>query len=259
MESLSTLLVMAIVIIVSVLGITAIQRREQAKAKLAEQIAKFRYRANEAARILENFSQIPIGGEARGVLLKFIQLNFSKIQQLSPNDVSVNNALSSINQQLQAPELNIDKTKLSIPQSVEKLNILIKNLSQLAKYLEKFKTIAELNQKVPLAINRISFLILEAKLCAYIQQGKKSLHQHNYVNAQQNFQVAKKMLDKITNKTPRIKQIEKELIELTNQPVEKSIQKDLNIEIPETEVQAASKEPVEESSESDIFGPKKKW
>ena len=65
MESFSTLLIIFVVLIASVGGITVIQRREQAKAKLRQQVAKYRYRANETANILENFSKIPIGEEAR--------------------------------------------------------------------------------------------------------------------------------------------------------------------------------------------------
>ncbi len=257
MESLSTLLIMAVVIIASVIGISVIQRREQAKAKLAEQISKYRYRANEASRILDNFSNIPIGGETRAILLQFIQLNLSKMHQLSPGNTPVQASLEAINQKLKAPSLKIDQSRLVIPKNNEQLKLLIKNLGQLGRYLEKFNSIAEIKPKIPLAINKISLLIMEAKICAYIQQGQKALFEHNYVNAQQNFQIAQKMLNKITNKNPRLSQLEKELIELVNQPVHKSIQKNLNLDTPELSTDEKVDTP--NNAENDVFGPKKKW
>ncbi|MDQ7050307.1 MAG: hypothetical protein Q9M92_12545 [Enterobacterales bacterium] len=148
---------MAFVIIASVVGISVIQRREQVKAKLAEQISKLRFRANEADRILENFANIPIGAESREILLKFIQLNLSKIQKLSPNNQAINANIASINQKLQAPSLKIDQSRLVIPKNNEQLKLLIKNLNQLASYLQKFQSITKLNQKIPLAVNKISF------------------------------------------------------------------------------------------------------
>jgi len=257
MESASSLLIMAVVIVASVIGISIIQHREQAKAKLAEKISKYRFRASEASRILDSFSQVPIGGETRSLLLKFIQLNLAKMQQLSPTNASINNSLAAINQKLQAPNLEIDQKKLIIPSNGEQLNLLIKNLAQLGRYLNKFNTIAELSPKVPAATAKISLLITEGKICAYIQQGQKSLFEHNYVNAQQNFQVAQKTLNQIKNKNPRLTQLEKELHELTNQEVHKSLQKNLNLNSNGSENKGEIDK--KKAIETDVFGPKKKW
>ena len=104
MESFSTILIIFIVLIASVAGIAVIQRREQAKVKLRQQIAKYRYRANETANILENFATIPIGEEARRLLLQYIQLNLSAANNLDPNDSLISRNLLSINKKLENPQ-----------------------------------------------------------------------------------------------------------------------------------------------------------
>jgi len=231
------------------MGITIIQRREQEKAKIRQQVAKYRYRANEAGSILENFSKIPIGQEARNLLLQYIYLNLKKATQLDSSDQHLLSSLNSIKNQLDNPQSSVDKQRLNIPKEHQQLNILISQLSKLGKYLLKFKNIKAMQtSKVPIAINQIMLLISEAKICAYIQQGQKALSEHNYVNAQRNFQVAQQMLNKFTNKNTRLASLESELQVLVKSTPHEAAKKNLSIE------------PESFSEEKDvIFGPKKKW
>lgn len=251
MDSLGTIIIIAFFLIASVAGIAVIQKREQEKAKIRQQVAKFRYRANEAGSILENFSAIPIGQEARALLLQYIFLNLKQACKLTPNDHLLNSNLENIKKQLENTESNIDKQRLNIPKDHQQLNVLISNLSKLGKYLLKFKTMKAMAvSKVPLAINKIMLLISEAKICAYIQQGQKALAEHNYVSAQRNFQVAQQMLNKFTNKNSRLTSLESELQGLVKATPKEAANKNLNLDHQE------EKETVQNDN---IFGPKKKW
>jgi hypothetical protein len=253
MGSLTTIIIIAIILVASVAGISVIQKREQAKALLRQQIAKYRYRANETASILENFANIPIGAEARQLMLHYTKLNLSAAKKLAPTDPIIARNLSSVEQQLKAPQSNIDKQRLNIPKNVQQLNLLIKHLSRLGKYLLRFKSIKSMpSNLVPVAVNKIMLLISEAKICAYIQQGQRNLSEHNYVNAQRNFQISQQMLDKFKNKNSRLIALEKELKELINLSPSQAANKSLSID---------SDESMEKQSgqEDSIFGPKKKW
>jgi len=247
MDPFYIIIIIAIVLFVAVAGIGVVQKKEQAKAALRQQIAKYRYRANETANILDNFSSVPIGEEARTLLIFYIKLNLTAARKLAPSDPVLAKNLENINHQLQTPQSDVDKQRLNIPKDSQQLNILIKQLSKLGQYLLKFKAIKAMPAaKVPLAINRIMILISEAKICAYIQQGKKSLTEHNYVNAQRNFQTAQQMLDKFTNKDSRLITLESELKELANLKPSEAANKSLSID-------------QEETDNDNIFGPKKKW
>lgn len=252
MDSLFTIIFISVILVACVSGITVIQKREKAKEQLRQQVAKFRFRANETASILDNFANIPIGEEARGLLLQYIKLNLSSANKLAPSDPHISRNLASVNRQLQDPRSAVDEQRLNIPKDTQQLNILIKNLSKLGKYLLRFKTIKTMTQNIiPIAVNKIMLLISEAKICAYIQQGQKALTEHNDVNAQRFFQTAQKMLDKFKNKNSRLIALESELKGLVNLTPVKTANKKLNID----------KEVIntENSEQDSIFGPKKKW
>ena len=252
MDSFFIIIIIGIILFASVAGIAVVQKKEQAKALIRQKIAKYKYRANEATNILDNFSSIPIGADARSLLLFYIKLNLSAARQLSPNDRQLVNNIKSINTQLENPQSKVDNKKLNIPKDFQKLNTLIKHLSKLGQYLIKFKTIKAMPAaRVSPAIGRITLLISEAKICAYIQQGKKSLAEHNYVNGQRNFQTAQQMLDKYQKKDERLLTLEKELKELVKLKPSEAAKKQLSID---SEQQEHSKE-----SDDNIFGPKKKW
>jgi len=251
MDSFYTIIIIAIVLFVSVAGIGIVQKKEHAKAALRQQIAKYRYRASETVNILDNFSSIPIGEEARTLLIFYIKLNLTAAKKLAPADPILAKNLENINHQLQNPQSNVDKQRLVIPKDSQQLNILIKQLSKLGQYLLKFKSVKAMPAaKVPLAINRIMLLIAEAKICAYIQHGKKALTDHNYVNAQRNFQTAQQMLDKFTNKDARLITLESELKELANLKLNEAANKSLSIE---------NEQNNEDADNDNIFGPRKKW
>lgn len=252
MESFSTILIIFVVLIASVAGIAVIQRREQAKAKLRQQMAKYRYRANETANILENFAAIPIGEEARRLLLQYIQLNLSAANTLDPNDPLIARNLLSINQKLENPQSNIDKQRLKIPSDFQQLSILIKHLSRLGKYMMRFKNIKAMNTTLVMpAVNKIMLLISEAKICAYIQQAKRSLQEHKYVNAQRDFQIAQQMLDRFNNKNSRLQSLEIELRDLVKASPQEAAKTNLSIEM--------ENQQETENDDDSIFGPKKKW
>lgn len=256
MESFSTILIIFTVLVGSVVGIGVIQKREQAKVKLRQQIAKYRYRANETANILENFANIPIGEEARRLLLQYIQLNLSAANTLDPNDAMIAKNLMSINQRIEKPQSNVDKQRLNIPSDFQQLGILIKHLSRLGKYLIRFKSIKAMNSTlVTPAVNKIMLLISEAKICAYIQQAKTALQSHNYVNAQRDFQIAQQMLDRFSDKNSRLEALENELKELVKATPQEAAKTELSID---SENQQAYENENEDENDN-IFGPKKKW
>ncbi len=252
MESFSTILIIFAVLVVSVVGLAVIQKREQAKARLRQQVAKYRYRANETANILDNFSNIPIGEGARRLLLQYIQLNLSAANNLAPSDPLIARNLASVKQQMQNTQSDVDKQRLAIPPDLEQLRVLIKHLSRLGKYLMQFKKIRSMNSPLILpAVNKIMLLISEAKICAYIQQAKTALLQHNYVNAQRDFQIAQQMLNKFSQKNSRLEALEIELKKLVKSTPQEAAKRSLSIET-ESEWDA--------NEENDnIFGPKKKW
>jgi len=252
MDSFYTIVVIAIILFACVAGISIVQKKEQAKTALRQKIAKYRYRANETANILDNFSGVPIGEEARTLLLLYIKLNLSAARKLAPSDKMLAKSLEDISLQLQTPQSSVDKQRLNIPKDSLQLNRLIKQLSKLGQYLLKFKAIKAMPAAtVPPAINRIMLLISEAKICAYIQQGKKALTEHNYVDAQRNFQTAQQMLDKFTKKDARLTTLESELKELANLKPSEAVNKNLSID--------GEEKNQEETDEDSIFGPKKKW
>ncbi len=255
MNSFFTILAIIIVLVASVGALTFIQKREQAKALLRQQIAKYRFRANETNSILDNFANIPIGEEARKVLLQYIKLNLAAAKKLAPADQAISNHLDHVEQQLTSTASPVDKQKLNIPRDGQQLNLLIQHLSRLGKYLLKFRTVRSMNSNlIPVATNKIMLLISEAKICAYIQQGQRSLAEHNYVSAQRHFQIGQQMLDKFPKKNSRLTALETELKELVNLTPSEAAHKNLSLDI-EDQPETAS----EEENGDSIFGPKKKW
>jgi hypothetical protein len=255
MNSFLTIVVIFVVLVGSVGSITFIQKREQAKALLRQQIAKYRFRANETNSILDNFANIPIGEEARKVLLQYIKLNLAAAKKLAPADLAISNHLNHVEQQLTSTVSPVDKQKLNIPRDGHQLNLLIQHLSRLGKYLLKFRTVRSMNSElIPVATNKIMLLISEAKICAYIQQGQRSLAEHNYVSAQRNFQIGQQMLDKFKKKNSRLTALESELKELVNLTPSEAAHKSLSLDLDEpVDGNAVDKQ------DDNIFGPKKKW
>ena len=253
MESLSTILVIAVVIVVAVTGITYIQRKEEAKAKIRQQIAQYRYRANEAIRILENFSKIPIGLESRVLLLQYARLNLTAAVKLSPSEVTIRSNLARVQVQLEKPASPIDNQMLQIPEDFTQLTLLLKNLSKLGKYLRKFQSISAMNtNEISIAVNKLNLLIAEAKITAFAKQGKKALANSDYVNAQRSLLTAKNMLKKFPQKNSRLVKLEQEIDKQANTTNEQAATKTTEAV---SKIDSSSKK----SSQDDIFGPKKKW
>lgn len=251
MASIPTIILIVTLIFISVSVITVIQKREKARALLLQKVAQYRYRANEAANILSNFAQIPIGLESRTLLMQYIQLNLKAANQLMPSDAGITRSLNAISEQLSSPESSIDKQKLNIPKESEQLQIMVKHLSTLGKYLIKFQSIKAMKtQLIKPAIQHINTLISEAKICAFIQQGKMALQQHNYVSAQRSFQTSQQMLNRFTSKNERLKTLEIELKQLVNATPKEAAEKDLTFNNPEND---------SEQESGNVFGPKKKW
>lgn len=158
--------------------------------------------------------------------------------------------IESIEQQMQNTRSDVDKQRLAIPTDFAQLSILIQKMSQLASYIVNFKKIPALNSPdISAAVNRIMLLISEAKICAYIQQAKGALTQHNYVHAQRDFQIAQSMLSRFSNKNSRLQALEAELQELIKSTPEEAANTHLSIDDDE----------YGEKTDDSIFGPKKKW
>ena len=255
MGTLSTIIIISVIIFACVVGVTIIQRREQEKARIRQEVAKYRYRANETANILSNFSTTPIGAESRTLMLKYIQLNLAQAIKLAPGDSALKNNLASVTQQIANVSSKVDSQRLVIPRDPAQLNQLIQQLLKLGKYLLRFKAIKSLDSNlISVAVKKISLLTSEAKICAHIQQGQNSLASHNYVKAQSNFQTAQQMLDRFDSKNSRLLALETELKELINLTPSQAANKTLSLD---TQEQTTNE--LEDSQKDDIFGPKKKW
>jgi hypothetical protein len=251
MSSLSIIIVIAVVLVVCVVAITVIQKKEQEKALLRQKISQYRYRANQASNILNNFSQLPIGSEARQILMLLCLANLEAIIKLDPNDVPAQQSIETLKTNISSPQTAADTQRLKIPSDLDLMTKQISQLSTLAKFiLKQHKTHKTVSKLAPVAINKIMALISESKVCAYIQQGRDSLIKHQYVPAQRSFIMAQQMMLKIKNKNDRIKQLEVELQELIKSTPAEVMNTQLSIEEPEYDTPP---------KEGDLFGPRKKW
>ena len=250
MSSIFVITIILIILVVCVVAITIIQKREQAKALLRQKISQHRYRANQASNILSNFSFLPIGPEARKIIMQYCLANLMAILKLSPGDNNAKNNIESLKLSIQNPQVVADGQRLKIPSDMILLNKQISQLSTLAKFILKLnKSNMAQTDLAPIAVNKIMTLISESKICAYIQQGKDSLSKHEYVPAQRSFIMAQQMMLKIQNKNERIKQLEIELQELIKSSPKEALNTTLSIDQQDTEV----------PKEGDLFGPRKKW
>lgn len=253
MDSLSTIFIIASVLVIAVMGMTYVQRKEEAKAKIRQQITQYRYRANEAVQILDNFSKVPIGLESRTLLLQYAQLNLVAALKLSPSETTISNNLASVKLELKKPSSAIDSQMLQIPDDINQLTLLLKNLSKLGKYLQKFQSITSMNtNSIPIAVNKLNSLIAESKITAFAKQAKKALANGDYVNAQRNLQTAKNMLKQIPQKNSRLIKLAEELDKQTNSTAEE-------VASNHKDVSEKADVPARETNQDEIFGPKKKW
>jgi len=255
MESLSSIIAIAVVIIASVAGMTIAQKQEQARAIIVQKVAKYKYRANEAGRILENFASIPIGVESRKLLLQYALLNLSAASQLKHSDPVVARNIVNIQAQLEDPSSPVDSQTLTIPQDITNLNVILSKLTTLGKYLQKFRAIKAMNSpSIPIAVGKLNLLIAEIKINAFVQQAKASMSNHELVNAQKHLQTARQMLDRVTNKNSRLTRLEQEIKELTSKKIVPRLAK-----VSKNNVSKNKQLADEQSEDNDIFGPKKKW
>ena len=252
MTSFSAIIIILAVIIGCVVAITVIQKREQQKAALRQKIAQYKYRANQAASILSNFTQQPIGTEARLILLKYSLVNLKAIQKLNPQEPNIAKSVAAIEEKVKAPQNAADNQKLTIPNDLVLLTQQVNQLSTLAKFILK---INKLNlvpaQTASIAAQKIMRLISESKICAYIQQGKTALSKHEYVPAQRSFIMAQQMLAKVSNKDQRLISLESELQELIKSSPTDALKTELSFGLKEDQEG--------EEEEGSVFGPRKKW
>ncbi len=263
MSTSAIIIIMVIILFFSVSAIAVIQKREQEKAVKRQRIAQHRYRMSQAETILSNLSTLPIGPEARKIITQYGLANLFAIQKIAPDDQANNKNIESFKQRLENTMAAVDKQKLVIPADMMKLKQQINGLSNLAKFILKLnKSQAISSELVPVAINKIMSLISESKICAYVQQGKTSLENQEYIPAQTSFTMAQSMLTKIKNKNSRLTQIEEELQELIKSTPAEALNKDLNFNQQAAPVPAEEEDSNSEEIQSrrdQLFGPKKKW
>lgn len=253
MNSFSTILIIVVVLVVCLVTIAIIQKREQEKALLMQKKAQFRYRAAQASNILNNFNQLPIGTEARVILMQYSLVNLKAIEELDSSDSRTKQEIASLEKSLQSPDSPADKQKLVIPSDMALLTKQISQLSTLTKFIIKLHRSKKIKgNTAPVAVNKLMSLISESKICAYIQLGKEALLKHEYVPAQRNFLLAQQMMSKIVNKNDRISRLEAELLELIKSTPTDAMNGELSIGEAEQPAQAVA-------DEGDPFGPKKKW
>ena len=260
MISSSTLMLIVLVLIACVAAIAIMQKREQEKALLRQKIAQYRYRANQAISILGNFSQTPIGAEARFILMQYALANLKAITKLSTADAKLQASIEQLQTNIQSPQSPVDNQRLVIPGDLAQITRQVNNLSTLAKFILKLhKSNMAQAGKVSPAVNRIMSLISESKICAYIQQGKEALSKHEYVPAQRSFIVAQQMLHKITNKNERLTQLEVELQELIKSSPSQAMNTELTLNSGEDSEQQNAHSENHEEKDDNLFGPRKKW
>lgn len=254
MNSASVIIVILVVIVACVVAITVIQKREEEKAKVRQKIAQHKYRANQASSILGNFSQLPIGAEARQILLTYCLANMRAIAQLTPQDKNIKNSIESLKQNIKAPQIPVDSQKLAIPNDLTLLTQQVNQLSTLAKFLLKInKSNLVPANTATIAVKKIMGLISESKICAYIQQGKESLSKHEYVPAQRSFIMAQQMMLKLPEKNERLQKLELELQELIKSSPTEAMNTELSFDQPPADGSEDPEKP------GDLFGPRKKW
>lgn len=256
MNSIAIIIISVIVLIICVVAISIVQKREQEKALLQQKIGQYRYRANNAANVLSNFSQLPIGIEARQIIMQYCLANMKAIAKLSPTDLAVKEKIESLTKSIQSASSPADQQKLAIPSDLNLLTQQVNRLSNLAKFILKLnKSNLVQTNLVPIAVNKIMALISESKVCAYIQQGKEHLSKHEYVPAQRSFIMAQQMMLKIANKNERIKQLEVELQEL----IKSSPTEAMNTQLSFDQNEETQEEAQENENNDGLFGPRKKW
>jgi len=254
MSSFGTIFIILIILVACVAALTIIQKREQQKAALRQKIAQYKYRANQASNILGNFTQQPIGKEARLVLLKYSMANLSAIKKLNPGEPNIDKSIEVLNKSIQNPKNPADTQKLTIPSDLTLLTKQVNQLSTLAKFILKINKMNLVPaQTAGVAVKRIMGLISESKICAYIQQGKESLSKHDYVPAQRSFLMAQQMMAKIPDKNQRLVALESELQELIKSSPTDAMNTELSFDHPTGETEEG------EENHDDLFGPRKKW
>ncbi|MDH5432987.1 MAG: hypothetical protein OEY19_03515 [Gammaproteobacteria bacterium] len=253
MDTILLIGIFAVLLIIGVIGISFSYKKEQEKTQRQQKIAQYRYRANQALTILGNFSQVPIGKEARELLIFYGLLNLKKAHQVAPKDNILKKQISQIEQQMQSINQSTDNKPIRSPKEIEKLNRQINQISNLAKYLVKIRTaINEKANLVPTAIKRLTSLINELKIDAYIQLGKQAQVNGEIVACQQHFLSAKALIDQNGQNNSRISSLGEEL-----QNIMQSNKKATNN--PEDETSKAAKEERNNAIDEQVFGPKKKW
>lgn len=224
MDSLTTILIFAVLLVVSILTITIIQKKEKEKAEIRQKISQYKYRAKQAMDILANFALIPIGLEARKVLMQYALTNLKAAEQLNPQDGINNRNIELVKTEIQTPHFPVDSESLVIPTDLEELQKKVSQFSTLSKYITQISTSPAVNQELgKIASHNIITRIFELKICAHFQQGKELLEQRNYVKAQNQFISARDLLQQLPQKNEKLTQIETELLEVMgNKNSEKS-------------------------------------
>ncbi|PCI73531.1 MAG: hypothetical protein COB38_00245 [Gammaproteobacteria bacterium] len=256
MDTFNLLIIIFVLLVGAVIFVVNIQRKEHKKAEQFHQASKFKYRANESANILSNFAKIPIGEETRKILLQVIQKNLTYALKIQPQDKYVRERLPAVNKQLSNTNNKIDSGQLTLPADPQQLNKLLNSLTKLSSYIIKISKVNKLDMPLTkISIGKLSSLITETKLSAYIQQIKKGLATENYDFAVKQLVTTKQLIAALKTKSNRIIALQERLAKL-EQEVKISYQKaKQNKKIQQEKI--SRKEPSEDVDT--VFGPKKKW
>jgi len=256
MDTFNLLIIFFVLLVGAVIFVVNIQRKEQKKAEQFHQASKFKYRANESANILSNFAKIPIGEETRKILLQVIQKNLTAALRIQPQDRYIRERLPAVNKQLTNTNNKIDSSQLAIPADPQQLEKLLNSLTKLSNYIIKISKVNKLDLSLTkVSIGKISSLVAETKLSAYIQQIKKGLAMGNYDFAVKRLITTKQLMAGLKTKSNRIIALQERLATL-EQEVKTSYQKaKKNKKLQQAKIN--QKEPSEDVD--NVFGPKKKW
>ncbi len=260
MDTFSLLMVIFAFLVGAVIFIVSIQRKEQKKAAQFHQISKYKYRANESANVLSNFAKTPIGEETRKILLQVIQKNLMLAIKIQPQDKYVKERLPAVEQQLSNTVTKVDSVQLTLPTDSQQLHNLLNSLAKLSSYIIKISKINKLDLSLTnTSIAKISSLVTEVKLSAYIQQIEKGLSIKNYDFAVKRLVTTKQLIKGLKNKNKRIVALNERLLKL-EQLVKLSVQKAKKLQKnQQIKQQKIASDRSKNDEISGVFGEKKKW
>ena len=256
----STTAIIILIIILLVLAVGAsvyLQYKEQVKAQKRQKIAKFQYRARYGQELYDRFSDLPVSGHTRTVILQYIVENLRKVLLVEPNDMNAKRNLDESSQKLANPELPADKQALQTPSDPQEMVVLMGRVKNLMRFIHKIGRLPGIDiNSARQSLAKLKELYQNLQTHTYIAVAKKRLSEKSYAQALHYLDSAKRLLLLKNIADPKTQAMLEKLDALT-QEVQTQQQ------APEEDDEVETNEQEQESSDlgdsDDLFQPKKKW